>query len=104
MAELTVSGPPNYTCSPDNGNLHVKHNGTLKVNPPSQGCTICFSQSVNGQSNFGFSNGNQGEISFNGVAAGTVLTYCSCAYNAVCSPSGIKGDAGHTITIDSSGK
>jgi hypothetical protein len=104
MAELTVSGPPNYTCSPDNGNLHIKHNGTLKVNPPSVGCTICFSQTVNGQSNWGFSNGNKGDIDFTGITAGTIITYCTCAYNSTCTATGIRADPGHTITIDSSGK
>jgi hypothetical protein len=105
MAELTIGGSPDYKCSPHNGNLHVKHNGTLKVNPPSEGCTICFSQAVNGQSNYSYSNGNQSDISFSGIAVGTVLDYCTCAYQSTCTPTPrIANDPGHTITIDSSGK
>lgn len=103
MANVTVGGPPNYT--PNNGNIKVKHNGSLKVNPPSQGCTVCLSQAVNGQSTYSSSNGTDFDIDFTGVPLGTVIDFCTCAYNTTCSATGsrIGADPGHTITIDSSG-
>ena len=104
MANVTVGGPPNYT--PNNGNIKVKHDGTLKVNPPSQGCTVCLSQTVNGQSSYSSSNSTDFDIDFSNIAEGTVIKFCTCAYNSTCDPNapGIKDDGGHTITIDSSGK
>jgi hypothetical protein len=101
MAELTVTS--DYKCSPDNGNLKFPNGTTLSVNPPSNGCCLCFSVAVNGQQSYGFPNTTKTDIPFSGFSNGAVITYTAGAYADPCTcPDSPVATVTHTITIDTS--
>jgi hypothetical protein len=99
---LTVSGPPNYTCSPQN--LSFPDNTKVVVTPPTQGCTICFSQKVDGKTQYDIAGGTTKKIEFKGFNANDVINFCTWAYQTPCDPTASRttDDPGHTITIDTS--
>ena len=99
---LTVYGPPNYLCSTED--LSFPNNTKLVVTPPSVGCTICFSQKVDGKTQYDIAGGTTKEIEFKSFNANDVIDFCTSAYQTACTASGIGADPGHTITIDAGTK
>ena len=109
MSSINIGPGPTYPVTPNGGSVTVKHNGNLTVNPPSGGCTICFSQNVplnNGQQQYTYTASGNQDIPFTGFAIGTQITYTVHAPTYNCgSDSGAKrspvATAGQTITIGS---
>jgi len=99
---LTVYGPPNYECSTED--LSFPNNTKLVVTPPSDGCTICFSQKVDGKTQYDIAADTTKKIEFKGFSAGDTIDFCTCAYQTTCTPVSPAEDNGHTITIDTGTK
>lgn len=101
MPELTVGKPPKYKCSPDDGNFKFPNGTDLTVDPPSEGCTLCFSVAVDGNKQHNIAGGAKQDIPFSGFSNGTNITYTAQAYETPCTGNPT-AETTHTITIDDS--
>ena len=100
---LTVYGGPNYKCSATD--LKFPNNTKLVITPPPEGCTICFSQKVEGKTQHDIPGGDTTKIEFKGFNVKDEIHFCTYAYQKPCTPVGSKkDDNGHTITIDTGTK